>query len=125
MMGGKFKSIFTDAYILLIIFSVILLGFVALRSLLYPEGRMTEELVIRARGVPTEYRSALNTGDLLFDSITKRQIGRITEIKRIYAGNRVEFIITVDACRMPKGALRSREIWFEWEALDEEDYGLR
>lgn len=110
-------DIFKDAYILLILFIVILLGFMAFRALLYPDTGGTRTLTLRVYDIPRDFRDSLSVGDVVFDSITKRRLGEISELEVLDDGGRVEFIIRVEASALPRGALRTKKLWFRWEEL--------
>ena len=124
-MNKSIKVIFTDAYIILLLLSLLLGGIKILSLILYPEEKTAGKMYIRAYNIDTRFRGSLSAGDLLYDSLTKRLVGKITDIYTEHHSEGVDFFIEIDAERVPRGALRCSELWFEWERIDETDFKYR
>ena len=124
-MGENTKSIFTDAYILLLIISVILGGVRLLSMLLYPEEDKSGTVYIRADNIDTRYGGSLSAGDVLYDSLTKRRVGKISYIYTDYHDGAADIFIKIEAERTPRGPLRCHKLWFEWERVNEQDFKYR
>ena len=124
-MSQNIKSIFTDAYILLILFSLLLSGTGFIKGILYPEEIKSGIIFIRAYNIDTRHMGKLRVGDTLYDSITKRCVGEITELYSEYNGGGADIFMKLDAERAPRGPLRCHKLWFEWERIDATDFKHR
>ena len=124
MKKEKLRWIFTDAYILLVIFAVIIFAVLAVRSLLYPAKDEGGVMKIRTAEIDIRHKDALRMHDVIYDTVTKREIGRISGLYREIRPDAVVFYITVDAKSYPRGNMRTSNLWFEWEIADEENDGV-
>lgn len=114
-------SIFIDFLFLTIIFSVIILSVFAIKLLFNPTSDATGALVFETEPIPLKFEDALHENDVLYDTLTKRKVGEITEIKRVYIGDRVKFIIKTDASFTPKSeSLRTSSLWFKYSLTEDE-----
>lgn len=84
------------------------------KTLLYPETSDGGELTLRTELMPSEHREDLRVGDTVFDTLTKRRVGEITDLQVIEAqDNKIYFLLTLDAEFSPRGkSLRTVELWF-------------
>lgn len=83
--------------------------------MLYPEGKSDSILVIRTEKMPIEFRDTLQKNEAVYDTLTKRKVGEIMEIRSEDEGGKITFIITIDAKFIPKSeSLRTKTIWFKY-----------
>ena len=84
------------------------------KMLLYPEQNEGGGLTLRSETMPGGYREDLHVGDTVFDTLTKRRVGEISELQVIeHPDGKIHFLITLDAEFSPRGkSLRTAELWF-------------
>ena len=112
-------SIFTDFVFIVALLCIVLMFFFGLKLLLYPEQSYEGELKFRTELMPKQYSESLNTGDTVFDTLTKRRVGTLREVKAIESGGEIYFMCTLDAEFIPHSkALRTRELWFYFARED-------
>ena len=106
-------SVFLD-FSLIIMFLSIIIGSVFIGKLiLFPIPDEEGRLLIRTEVMPEEYKSHLSVGDTVFDTLTKRRVGRIQSIETRESEGGVCFILTLDSAFTPRGkSLRTRNLWF-------------
>lgn len=107
------SGVILDFFILLIIFSVVLFSIAFCRSLLFRETSHPSELTFITEAMPIAFEGKISEGDTVYDTLTKRKLGTISTVERIYTGGRVKFIITTSASFTPRSdALRTKSLWF-------------
>ena len=114
------KVFIIDFLILTFLFLAISSAVFLVSGLLYPEEEHAEYLLkIKTLPMKEEFCSLINEGDELFDSITKRYIGRVIHTSRQGDAEEAVMIIEISAIRNPRGhPLRSRQVWFEYELTE-------
>ena len=106
-------AIFIDFIFITILFSILCGAFFIGKQLLFPEDTAPSTLTVRTEFMPVEYTSELFLGDDVFDTLTKRKVGKITGISCEEDGDLVRFHITLDSKFTPRGrSLRTRRLWF-------------
>ena len=112
-------SKFVDFGFIVILSLVIIGSFLISKALLYPDKNTGGEIRIRTELMPAEYSSELCVGDAVFDTLTKRRIGEITELEIIERENKIYFFLTLDADFIPRSkALRTPRLWFYFARED-------
>ena len=107
-----------DFLIILSLYLAVAFSVFGANKLLYAEGNYDQELSIMTETVDASYKDYLKPGDQLFDTITKRCIGQISELDIIDTGTGIRFKISLTAKFMPRGeALRSANLWFRYTEL--------
>ncbi len=108
-------SVFVDFLFLTFLFFMIAASAIALRFLFYPKGETSEIIICTTEKLPLSFENTLSVNDTVYDPISKRKIGEIKNLKPIYDGERVKFIIEIDAKFKPKSdSLRTRSLWFRY-----------
>ena len=114
----RIKGYLIDGGVLLLAALLALLGRYAARKVLY-----TDRCEAYSMAVITEelgsHAGLLRYGEDVYDNITKRKVGKITDA-RILDGGRVRLVLDVYA--KPRGAsLRTRAVWFYYtEEINDE-----
>ena len=112
-------SILVDFLFVLVGISIIALSVFVLKLMLYPQSSFEGEMRIRTEYMPMEYRDELTVGSVLFDTLTKRRVGDITEVKIEESNGKIRFFITVNSSFKPRSkALRSDRLWFYFAECD-------
>jgi hypothetical protein len=78
--------------------------------------------------MPIEFRDVLQNNEEVYDTLTKRKVGEIREIKSENEGDKVSFIITIDADFTPRSeSLRTKSLWFKYytERIEKNDKDKR
>ena len=116
----KFKfTILLDFMILSAMLAAVCSGIFIIKNILFDSPSSNESIRILTEDIPSEYATLAKAGAPLYDPITKRCIGSISEVYPIYNGNRVKFIIEAEVSAMPRGdSLRTRELWFRFSVED-------
>ena len=112
-------AIFVD-FLFILIFVCVVSGTVyVLKYVLYPEEDAPKSLLIRTEYMPNGYRYALSVGDEVYDTLTKRKVGQITDAEITEMNGEICFYITIDARFTPRSrALRTRDLWFYFASED-------
>ena len=121
-------SIFIDFIILTILFSLTFLSVFIFTNILYPEDKNNSTIVIKTERMPIEFRDVLQNNEEVYDTLTKRKVGEIREIKSENEGDKVSFIITIDADFTPRSeSLRTKSLWFKYytERIEKNDKDKR
>lgn len=114
----QMKDIFTDAFIILLIFTVLSGCCFGFYRLLYPEPPVSGMLKITLLPLEYSFAERLSAGDTVYDTLTKRKVGIIKDISAEKVGERVTLTLLIIAERSPRGkALRTRSLWFEYESI--------
>lgn len=94
---------------------VISVSIFAASFLLFPEEKPSEKIKIRTEELPVSLSDTISVGEPLFDTLTKRKVGKIEEILKEESGGKISFVITFEAAFIPKSdALRTPQIWFKY-----------
>ena len=106
-------SIFIDFLFLLLLISICIGAFFALRALFSVDKKVSGEIKIRSELMPREHSLDISVGDAVYDPLTKRRVGSVSDIEIRECGDNVYFLLTLDASIMPRGSsLRTEELWF-------------
>lgn len=112
-------SIFADFLLLSLLIAVVIGSIFVSKLVLYPEPSYEGELTVRTEKMPEEYEASLKVGDFVFDTLTKRRVGKITSVTPFHQGEEVYFLLTLDASFKPRSkSLRTRELWFYFTTED-------
>ena len=102
-----------SAIVFLLIFSIGLA-----RKILYPFDSKTSDIYITTALIPKEFEGAINCGDDLYDTLTKRKIGIVTYSKINEEDSGIRYEIYLKDAKPPRGMyLRNKNIWFEVESV--------
>ena len=117
-MKSKLYGKMCDFLILLSLYLLIGFSVYGVNRLLYTERFTEQELTIVTEALDIAYKDYLSTGDQIFDTLTKRCIGEISELDIIDTGTGIRFKISLTAKFMPRGeALRTANLWFRYTKL--------
>lgn len=106
-------AIFIDFIFITLFFSILGGAIFIGRKILFPEDTAPSTLAVRTEFMPLEYIRDVSVGDDVFDTLTKRKLGSITNISSEEANGLVRFHITIDSKFTPRGkSLRTRKLWF-------------
>ena len=109
------KAVIIDFFILVSLAAVILGGIYLARLILYPGFDSPQLIRLEVGPIDKIYSASLEKGDLIYDTVTKRRIGYITDIERREVGEEVYVTLTAYAERKPRAsALRTPKLWFEY-----------
>lgn len=113
-------AIFIDFAFIILLFGIVIGLVLVSKSILYPEKDVPKALSLRTEFMPSQYRTSLSLGDEVFDTLTKRKLGRISDVEIMESGDDICFYITVDAEFTPRSrALRTKNLWFYFIAEDQ------
>lgn len=102
-----------DFFALTVLFSAVLLSVLFAKHLLFSENGDPRELTFITEAIPSELEGRIAVGDTLYDTLTKRKLGEIKSLDRIYESDKVKFILKTDASFTPSSeALRTDSLWF-------------
>lgn len=102
-----------DFFALTVLFSAVLLSVLFAKHLLFRENGDPRELTFITEAIPSELEGRIAVGDTLYDTLTKRKLGEIKSLDRIYESDKVKFILKIDASFTPSSeALRTDSLWF-------------
>lgn len=102
-----------DFFALTVLFSAVLLSVLFAKHLLFSENGDPRELTFITEAIPSELGQRIAVGDTLYDTLTKRKLGEIKSLDRIYESDKVKFILKTDASFTPSSeALRTDSLWF-------------
>ena len=114
-------AIFIDFLVSIVLLSVVLAAVFITKLILYPNEIGESSLTVRTEYMPEEYRDDLSVGDTLYDTLTKRRVGEITEIAVNERDGKIYFFVTIDAKSTPRSkSLRTKDLWFWFTAEDVE-----
>jgi len=111
---------FTDFSILIFILAFIAAGLIFSRSILY--GKRDEPFYMTAvsESMSVIHSGKLSAEDTVYDTITKRAIGKIDTVREVADGDKFYYVITLHAARRPRGnALRTDKLWFYFREVGE------
>lgn len=98
---------------MLIIILIALTIIFFMKKILYPEESYTGEIKIRTELMPSELETEIYEGQALYDTLTKRKIGTVSNFEVKRDGDKIYFLITAELTAMPRGkSLRTRDLWF-------------
>ena len=102
------------------LFSLIIGAVFFIKALLYPGASEGGEMRIRTEIMPSEHRGSLHVGDTVFDTLTKRRVGEITDMRVIECEDgKIYFLLALDSVTAPRGkSLRTAELWFYFAEED-------
>ncbi len=104
-----------DFLFLSALFSIIVLSIFIFKNMLYPEGKSDKTIVVKTEKMPAEFEDTLKKNEAVYDTLTKRKVGEIREIKSEHDGGKISFIITIDAKFTPRSeSLRTGTLWFKY-----------
>ena len=113
MKSKRLLSIFLDFIFMLIIILITLTIIFFMEKILYPEESYTGEIKIRTELMPSELEAEIYEGQALYDTLTKRKIGTVSNFEVKRDGDKIYFLITAELTAMPRGkSLRTRDLWF-------------
>ena len=113
-------SIFADFLFSILIFTLLIAFVFVAKLILYPTDTGAMTLTLRTESMPRRFESVISEGDTVFDTLTKRAVGKIKHIERLYESDRVSFIIEIDARFKPKSeSLRTPKLWFFYTDTEE------
>ena len=121
-LSKQLLSLFVDFIILVLVFSLIV-GFIfILKLLLYTDREPCNDITLLTESLPLRYENALKEGDSVYDTLTKREIGKIKSLKRTYDEDRVKFLIGIDAKFKPRSeSVRTKRLWFNYRLIEEKE----
>ena len=112
-------SIFVDFLFIVSFLSIVIGAFFISKAILYPSGNGAVELKIQTEEVSREYIGDIRLGDSVYDTLTKREVGKVTEIEIKDRGDSIYFILTLDASFTPRSkALRTENLWFYFKSAE-------
>lgn len=110
-------AIFIDFFFITLFLSIVVGAFFVGKKMLFPEDISPSTLFVRTEFMPVEFASELFLGDDVFDTLTKRKVGKITGLSTEDDGDLIRFYITIDSKFTPRGkSLRTRNLWFYFAA---------
>ena len=111
---GRISSgVVFDFFALTAMFSAVLLSVLFAKHLLFRENGDPRELTFITEAIPSELEGRIAVGDTLYDTLTKRKLGEIKTLDRIYESDKVKFILKTNAIFTPSSeALRTDALWF-------------
>ena len=110
------KGQLQDFFIISLLFFTISLSAFGVYRLLFTEYPEDVRLTVITEEMDAGYKSLLNVGDTIYDTLTKRALGRVDELEILSTGNSIRFRIGFAARHTPKGnALRTSRLWFRYE----------
>ncbi|MBR2650389.1 MAG: hypothetical protein IKD45_01895 [Clostridia bacterium] len=90
-------------------------------KLLYPEATAEKYTVIETERMPICHSGSIACGEAVYDTVTKRRIGTVTDIREYIDGDRMYYRLTVRTSASPRSnALRTRDVWFYFKEAAEE-----
>jgi len=112
----KYKfSILFDFIILSVIFAIFAFSIFFIRNILFDSTTSARTVIFKTEVIPVEKALPPNEGDILYDPITKRKVGRVKEAYATEYNGGISFIITADITAQPRtDALRTVGLWFRF-----------
>lgn len=87
--------------------------------LLYSDTEKLGKITVISEPVSDYYEGSLQISDSVYDPITKRKIGEITELEIISENGKIRFLIGLDSLRTPRGnSMRTKRLWFKYQISD-------
>ena len=115
-------SKFVDFVIFLLIISIVIGSVLFFKMVLYPEPTERGTLTVRTELMPKEFSESISVGDACYDTLTKRRVGKISEFEIKEQGDKIFFLLTLEADFIPRSrALRTKELWFYFAPTGEEE----
>ena len=106
-------SILIDFLFLIAIFGTIALGILFSKNVLFAKDKQLGSFTFITEELPLSMKDDIQIGDSLYDTLTKRKIGRIENLTLIESENSVQFILSTSEAICPRGSsLRTRDVWF-------------
>ena len=115
MKGSGLKGKLIDFCIFSLLFFVTAFGLRAAVAVLFRDEIISEEITVVSKPIPEEFARYISVGDDLYDTVTKRFVGRITELAFLDGGDgRYTVKIKLFCKSLPRGgAVRSPELYLE------------
>ncbi len=116
-------SILVDFLFLFGIAALICIAILFGKYILFSDFQDGGYLYILTEEIAPEYEYELSPGDELFDTVTKRKIGTVDDLKTLNKDGKICFLISSKATYTPKkGALRTKSLWFNYKLISENEF---
>ena len=103
----------TDFLLTVLIAATVIFSVFFIKALLYPNDTSAHSTVIVTEPMPLCHAGAIREGDSLFDPISKRKVGTVSQILEFNNGRQVYYRLTFLCSVTPKStSLRTANLWF-------------
>ena len=115
MKRGYLRGRLIDFLVFLALFSALALAFSFVRKIMYGEEDYVGKVKITTQPISNEIAMPLTSGDILYDTVTKRRVGEILTVEMLYNDEEsYRLSLTADIARLPRSnALRSPDVYLE------------
>ena len=117
-MNVKYRGATVDFFIILLLYLSVSLSIFFASVLLYGRPQTEAHLSVITEELDTIYRDYVRLGDSVYDTLTKRCLGEISDLEVIDTGSGIRFKFSSEVRCMPKGkALRTPTLRFDYSIL--------
>ena len=91
----------------------------AVYRMLWGEEKVSGVITVRPKASDLPFCHVVVTGDIVYDPLTKREIGRVKRTDTVITRGAEHMEIVIDAIRRPRGrCLRTKDVWFEFDSIE-------
>ena len=110
----------TDFFIILSLITATVLGVLFASRILYGTPPQVRTVHIETELIPDIHGGKLSEGDEVYDTVSKRVLGRIENLTEQRHEDKIRYRFTVKASQEPRcRALRTKRLWFYFKEVSE------